>query len=294
MPLHPEIQKIVDTLPPTSTSPPIPETLREEEAQRIPAVQITDLNVEDAHVNGVPVRIYSPNMSAGVIVYFHGGAYFSGSIDTHDHVTRALAQATGHVVVSVGYRLAPEHPFPAGLNDCFAVYKWAVAQNLHKGGNVVVAGDSSGGSFAAVVAALAHDAGDSEITHQILYYPSVDLRFDQNRWPSLAENAEGCGLEYAGLKPFNSFYLEGVDASNPQASPILREDLSGLPPALIVTAGFDPLRDEGEGYGIRLQEAGVSTTLRRYANANHGFLVNFSWIPEFYDEFAQTADFLKV
>lgn len=127
----------------------------------------------------------------------------------------------------------------------------------------------------------------------MLYYPSVDLDFDETRYPSLTENATGYGLETAGLKPFNSFYLDtGADPSDPRVSPIKREDLSGLPRTLILTAQYDPLRDEGELYGRRLQEAGVEATVHRYESANHGFLVNFSWLPEFYEAYRETGRFL--
>ena len=158
------------------------------------------------------------------------------------------------------------------------------------GKNLAIAGDSSGGNFVAAVAAMAHDDGFDRITHQVLFYPSLDLDFDVDRYASLRENAEGYGLETAGLKPFNSFYLEsGADPADPLVSPIKRDDLAGLPPALIITAEHDPLRDEGELYGQRLAEAGVVATVSRYAGANHGFVQNFSWIPEFYRAFEETA-----
>ena len=136
--------------------------------------------------------------------------------------------------------------------------------------------------------------GSTAITHQVLFYPSLDLDFDVDRYASLRENAEGYGLETAGLKPFNSFYLDsGADPADPLVSPIKREDLAGLPPALIITAEYDPLRDEGELYGRRLTEAGVDATVSRYAGANHGFVQNFSWIPEFYRAFQETGEFLN-
>ena len=175
--------------------------------------------------------------------------------------------------------------------------RWAAEQGTSlgwDGKNLAIAGDSSGGNFVAAVAAMAHDDGFDRITHQVLFYPSLDLDFDVDRYASLRENAEGYGLETAGLKPFNSFYLEsGADPADPLVSPIKREDLDGLPPALIITAEHDPLRDEGELYGQRLREAGVVATVSRYAGANHGFVQNFSWIPEFYRAFEETGDFLN-
>ena len=258
-------------------------------------------NVEDALAatvaGDVPVRIYTPAQSHGAIVYFHGGAFFLGSLDTHDHVARALANATGHTVISVGYRLAPEHAFPAGLEDCHGVVRWVDSQRKVRGWagtNLAIAGDSSGGNFVAAVAAKAHDGGFDAITHQILFYPSLDLDFDIDRYPSMRENAVGYGLETAGLLPFNSFYLDsGADPANPLVSPLKRPDLSGMPSALIVTAEYDPLRDEGELYGTRLREAGVEAVVSRYAGSNHGFVQNFSWIPEFHQVFNETAAFLN-
>ncbi|MFF0815162.1 alpha/beta hydrolase [Rhodococcus sp. NPDC003318] len=303
MPLHPEIARVLATLP----APPDsldPAAMRAgDEAQVPPREERTPLHsVEDtvAHTasGDVPVRIYTPAEadSYGVLVYFHGGAFFLGSLNTHDHVARSLAKEIGLKVVSVGYRLAPESAFPAGLDDSYAVVRW-VAEHREdlrwNGGTLAVAGDSSGGTFAAAVAAAAHDDGFDAITHQVLYYPSLDLDFDVDRYPSLRENAVGYGLETAGLKPFNAFYLgSGADPADPRVSPIKRADLTGLPPALIVTGEHDPLRDEGELYGRRLTEAGVHVTVSRYAGAGHGFVQHFSWIPDYYRAFEETRDFL--
>lgn len=247
----------------------------------------------------VPVRIYTPTEAAehGVLVYFHGGAFFLGSLNTHDHVARELANATACKVVSVGYRLAPEHAFPAGLTGCYTAVRW-VADNQDKfgwdGQTLAIAGDSSGGNFVAAVAGMAKDHGFDRITHQVLYYPSLDLDFNEDRYESLRTNAVGYGLETAGLKPFNSFYLDsGADPADPLVSPIKRAAFSGLPEALIVTAQFDPLSDEGELYGPNLAAAGVAVTMRRYEGAGHGFVQHFSWLPEFHGVFAETAAFLK-
>lgn len=305
MTIHPEIAKILSTLPAPDGSPLNPGAMRAGEAAQVPALEdrLPLHCVEDATAvtpsGEVPVRIYTPAGSDahGLLVYLHGGAFFLGSLDTHDHVARALAKETGHKVISVGYRLAPEAAFPAGLDDCYGVVRWAAEQGTSlgwDGKNLAIAGDSSGGNFVAAVAAMAHDDGFDRITHQVLFYPSLDLDFDVDRYASLRENAEGFGLETAGLKPFNSFYLEsGADPADPLVSPIKRDDLTGLPAALIITAEHDPLRDEGELYGQRLAEAGVVAAVSRWPGANHGFVQNFSWIPEFYRAFEEAGDFLN-
>ncbi|QXQ10175.1 alpha/beta hydrolase [Paeniglutamicibacter sp. Y32M11] len=305
MSIHPEIAKILAMIPAPDGSPLDPVAMRAGEAahvgplaDRLPMFKVEDINADTA-AGQVPVRIYTPDAadSHGVLVYVHGGAFFLGSLDTHDHVARALAKETGHKVISVGYRLSPEALFPAGLDDCYAVLRW-VAENGQNLGwnsqNLAIAGDSSGGTFAAAIAAKAHDDEFTALTHQILFYPSLDLDFDVDRYPSMRENAVGYGLETAGLAPFNSFYLNsGANPADPLVSPIKRADVSGLAPALVITAEFDPLRDEGELYAKRLKEAGVETTLSRYAGANHGFVQNFSWIPEFAKAFVETGAFLN-
>lgn len=304
MTLHPEIATFIAGLPAHAPGPLDPVAMRAgDEAhvppldERLPLHAVDDITARTAS-GEVPVRIYTPAEadSYGVLVYLHGGAFFLGSLDTHDHVARSLAKETGLKVVSVGYRLAPEAAFPAGLDDCYAVVRWVAEEGeslAWDGTTLALAGDSSGGTFVAAVAARAHDDGFRRITHQILYYPSLDLDFDVDRYASLRENAVGYGMETAGLKPFNAFYLDsGADPADPLVSPLKRSDLSGLPPALVVTAEHDPLRDEGELYGRRLREAGVDATVSRYEGAGHGFVQHFSWIPEYHRVFAETRAFL--
>lgn len=306
MPLHPEIAKFLAGLPHEAAGPLDPVRMRAADeahvaplAERLPLFAVEDATAK-TESGDVPVRIYTPTEadSCGVLVYFHGGAFFLGSLETHDHVARSLAKETGLKVVSVSYRLAPEAPFPSGLDDCYAVVRWVAEQGEElgwDGATLAIAGDSSGGNFVAAVAARAHDDGFDRITHQILYYPSLDLDFDVDRYGSLRENAVGYGLETAGLKPFNRFYLDsGADPADPLVSPIKRADVGGLPPALIVTAEFDPLRDEGELYGERLRDTGVPVTVSRYAGAGHGFVQHFSWIPQLHAVFAETRDFLGI
>ena len=305
MTLHPRIAEVLATFPPPPDGPPDPAMLRADEESHVTPVEdrLPLYSVEDvvARTPGgdVPIRIYTPQESGSyaVLVYLHGGAFFLGSLDTHDGIARSLALATGYRVVSVGYRRAPEHDFPGGLQDCYAVVRW-VAEDPEAvawdGARLAVAGDSSGATFVAAITAMAHDDGFDRITDQILYYPSLDLDFDEDRYPSLRENAIGYGLETPGLRPFNSFYIgSGADPADPLVSPIKRGDLSGLPRALVITAEHDPLRDEGELYGQRLQRAGVDTTVHRYAGATHGFVQHFSWIPDYQQVFTETAEFLS-
>lgn len=314
--IHPEIAKILALIPASSGQAVDHEAVRattESQVQpleeRLPIRLVQDAMAATER-GDVPVRVYADGAdsasedgraTSGVIVYFHGGAFFQGSLESHDHVCRLLAQATGWTVVSVGYRLAPEHAFPAGLEDCYAVVRWVAERGDDlgwDGQNLAVAGDSSGATFAAAIAAKAHDDGLGAISHQLLYYPSLDLDFDgsfaEGRYPSIEENAVGYGLEKAGLKPYNAFYLDsGADPQDPYVSPIKRADLAGLPRALVVTAQFDPLRDEGELYARRLEEAGVPVELIRFEDANHGFMQNFSWVPDMRRVYAQTAEFLR-
>lgn len=309
MALHPEVAKFIASLPPPPPGPLDPIAMRAGDeahvpplAQRLPVHAVVDRTLATA-AGPVPVRVYTPSAAAthGLLVYMHGGAGFLGSLNTHDHVARELAKATACSVVSVGYRLAPEHAFPAGLDDCCAVVQWLAAHGADPaqgvgwdGRTLAVAGDSSGGGLAAAVSARALDEGLKAITHQVLYYPGLDLDFDPARYPSMTENAVGYGLETAMLKPFNAFYIgSGANPADPRASPIKRADLRGLPPALVVTAEHDPLRDEAERYAERLAAAGVPVTLRRYVGAGHGFVQHFSWLPEFHGVYAETAAFLQ-
>jgi len=232
---------------------------------------------EDRSVEGpagdIPVRIYRPRSDhpLPVVVYFHGGGFVIGDIDTHDTVCHRLAGGVPAVVASVDYRLAPEHRFPAAVHDCDAATGWVSAHAAELGGDparLAVAGDSAGGNLAAVVARHARDAGGPPVAFQLLVYPATDMT---RSFPSHRENGTGYLLDSDALDWFADNYLADADPGQPDASPLLAGDLSGLPPALVVTAEFDPLRDEGEAYAERLRLAGVAVTTSRYDGMIHGF-----------------------
>ena len=236
-----------------------------------------EVPTEDRSVPGpggeVPVRIYRPpsEVPLPVVVYFHGGGWVIGDIASHDASCHRLAVGVPAVVVSVDYRRAPEHPFPAAVDDCEAVTAWVAEQAPALGADptrLAVAGDSAGGNLAAVVARRARDAGGPPIAFQLLIYPATDMT---RSLPSHIENGSGYLLDTDTMAWFTGHYLGDRDPRQPDASPLFVEDLSGLPPALVVTAGFDPLRDEGEAYADRMRAAGVPVTVSRYDGMFHGF-----------------------
>jgi acetyl esterase len=207
-----------------------------------------------------------------VLVYFHGGGWVIGDIDTHDNTCRELTNAAGCVVVSVDYRLAPEHKFPAPLEDCYAATAWVAEHAANLGADparLAVGGDSAGGNLAAAVCLLARERGRRTIVHQLLIYPVTDHDYFT---ASYRDNAEGYLLTREAMEWFWNHYLRTpADGKDPLASPLRSNNLSGLPPATVITAEFDPLRDEGEAYGHRLRGAGVEATVTRYDGMIHGF-----------------------
>ncbi len=224
--------------------------------------------------SGVPIRIYRPHDAAEpspALIFFHGGGWVVGSIETHDGITRALAKRSGCVVISVDYRLAPEHPFPAGLDDGWSATRWVLGNAGELGvdqARVAVGGDSSGANLAAVIALRSRDAGIG-LGLQLLVYPVTDHDFDTESYRAFAE---GHSLTREGMRWYWSHYLGGADGSARDASPLREPELADVAPAFIATAELDPLRDEGEAYARRLASAGVPTTLVRYDGMIHGFL----------------------
>jgi acetyl esterase len=232
--------------------------------------------VEERRVGeDVRVRVYWPDGDGlfPAIVYFHGGGWVLGDLDTHDALCRRIANEAAAVVVSVDYRRSPETAFPAPLDDCYVATRY-VADECEKlrvdPARIVVAGDSVGGNLAAAVAMLARDRGDLKICFQLLIYPVLDHRCDS---ASYNDFAEGFGLTKASMQWFWKQYLgNGGDGNAPLASPLLAGELQGLPAAHVITAEYDVLRDEGEAYVERLQGAGVAATLQRYDGMIHGFV----------------------
>ena len=249
-------------------------------------MQLGDMPVEDvartedrvipgADGGDLPIRIYWAEVTdetRPVVVFFHGGGWVIGGIDSHDGQVREMVNRTGAVYVSVDYRLAPEAKFPAAAEDCYAATQWVSANAAAIGADAArlgVAGDSAGGNLAAVVAQMARDRGGPAIAHQLLIYPCCDM--DSNAWPSQTENGFDYFLTKESMDWFYDQYAPVADRNNPYASPIKAADLSGLAPACVITAEYDPLRDEGEAYGARLQEAGVACEVHRYDGMFHGF-----------------------
>jgi acetyl esterase/lipase len=225
----------------------------------------------------IPARCYRPgNLPPGaapLLVYYHGGGWVIGDLDTHDDVCRFLAAAAGAAVLSVEYRLAPEHPFPAAVEDAFAAFAWAAREGAARldadPARIGVGGDSAGGNLATVVSILSRDAGGAVPAMQLLIYPVTD---SAGEFPSRSLFADGFMLTSVDMEMFESHYLPpGTDATDPRVSVLGAPDLSGLPPAYLATAGFDPLRDEGEAYGLRMREAGVRVAMRRHPGLIHGF-----------------------
>jgi acetyl esterase len=221
-------------------------------------------------------RLYRPHdvQSRGVTVFFHGGGFVIGNLDTHDHVCRELCAGSGAAVIAIDYRLAPEHRFPAAVDDCFDAVRW-IERNADPlsidPARIVVAGDSAGGNLAAVTALRARDEGGPALRAQVLVYPVTDYHTPPTR--SYLDNQSGYSLTRAAMIRFWDDYLaDPRDAANPHCCPLRAPSLAGLPQTLVVTAEFDPLRDEGEAYANCLAEAGVQTTLRRYDGLIHGFL----------------------
>ena len=286
--LHPEARGFLDLIEQRGI-PPL-HTLSVDDARRFarerraitqpdppPVAEIRNLSASGPH-GPIPLRLYRPADSTAraalpVLVYFHGGGWVIGDLDTHDTLCRQLADFSGCALVSVDYRMGPEHRFPAAVDDCLAATRWVRAHAADLGIDVSrlgVGGDSAGGNLAAVVALLARDAGDLPIALQLLIYPATDMRRGA---PSHQENGQGYLLTKDTIDYFVGHYIADRAAyTDWRASPLLCPDLSRLPPAFVLTAGFDPLRDEGAAYAERLTAAGNHASYVCFTRQIHGFI----------------------
>ncbi len=286
--LHPQAQQVCDLIV-ASGRPPF-ETLSPVEARQAylasrpilqPDAEPVDevLSLQAAGPAGpIPLRLYRgkgvpKDRPQPALIYFHGGGWVIGDLESHDQLCRALANATPSIVVAVDYRLAPEHKFPAAVEDAIAATRWIAGNAASLGidaARLAVAGDSAGGNLAAVVSLDARDRGGPRLVHQVLIYPGTDMRMG---WPSLERHAQQLPLTRAGMQWFVAHYLRNDgDKADWRASPLMASSLENLPPALVITAGFDPLCDEGEAYAAALRKAGVRVAHERFEGQIHGFV----------------------
>ena len=282
VPLDPDLRAALDAEPDPLYLLPLDEFRAAAELRcvKTPKLSAPVKAVENRRVAGpdgaIPIRLFRPEGRGPfpVLAFLHGGGWVVGSLDTHDDVCRVLCHRSGCVVVSVDYRLAPESKYPAAVNDCYSVLEWIVENAATFDGDpkqLAVCGDSAGGNLAAAVAIRARDQGSVGLALQVLIYPVTNYGFDT---ASYHENADGYGLSREAMRFFWSSYLARSDQGDePDASPLRATNLAGLPPALILTAQFDPLRDDGEAYAARLRRAGVPVRLTRYLDMNHGFIL---------------------
>lgn len=276
MPLHPQVASLLELIaqvgdPPVEQSTPDAARAARRARQRPPVEDVHE--IRDVDAGGVPCRLYRPSgaTGVGVLVYLHGGGWVIGDLDSHDNVCRALANGSGHAVLSVDYRLAPEHPFPAGLEDSFTALRWCAAHADELGVDprrIAIGGDSAGGNLAAVVA----QHSPVPLAYQLLVYPVTDCT---QSFESYTTNGTGLFLSREGMTWFIDHYLSGAAGSptDPRVSPHFAADhvLAATPPALVITAEYDPLRDEGDAYAAKLAAAGVPTSHVRFGGMIHGF-----------------------
>lgn len=305
--LHPEVRALLEVgdargLPPIESLSPEEARAQRNQSMQAMAGDAAELGrVEDVEIPGpggaLPLRVYALDEVGPrpALVYFHGGGFVVANLETHDAVCRSLAQQSGAVVIAVDFRLAPEHKFPAAVDDAYAATVW-VAENAEQIGVdrrcISVGGDSAGGELAAVVCMRCRQAGGPALAAQVLIYPLTDLSSCDSG--SYRDFARGYWLTRAAMLWFRAHYLPSAESGlDPEASPLLARDLSGLPPALVITAEFDPLRDEGEAYARRLEEAGVPVTLSRYPGMVHGFVLMRGILTSGREAIRETAEFLK-
>jgi acetyl esterase len=297
----PQVQVLLDMLEERNTPPTYgvsPEAAREQYLELTEMVESEPVaETQDFEIEGpggpIPVRAYIPGEEGPypILVYYHGGGWVIGDIETHDNVCSALCNRAEVVVLSVDYRLAPENPFPAALEDAYAALEWATTYGDEISGDpdrVAIGGDSAGGNLSTGVTLMADDEDGPEIAHQSLIYPAVASPA-VHEFDSYEENGEGYFLEQESMDWFYGKYVQNdAHARNEYLAPLLARDLSGVPPATVVTAGFDPLRDEGAAYADRLEEAGVDVHHENFEGMIHGFVQ----LPDMIDRAEDALDLL--
>ncbi len=272
------VDRAVEDMPEAKTPEDFRE-VRERLAEAFPPPVPRNYSIRDRFINApgrmIGIRIYrsEPRSKSPGILFFHGGGFVSGSIATHDVYALGIAESSGLPVISVNYRLAPENPYPAAVEDAYDALVWIVehADRLElDAGRLAVGGDSAGGTLTAALTLMARDRGGPGIAYQYMVFPALDTNFDSG---SYLTNTDDPYLSRDNMAYYWDAYLDGrLDTADPYAVPMRATDLSGLPPAYVLTAESDPLRDEGERYGERLAQAGVTTTVRRAPGTIHGFL----------------------
>ena len=306
MPVNPRIQYILDqmneTMPAFTMDQITPEVMRGTNSAQFAAMQQKEPveNVEDRTIplagRDIPIRVYTPAGEAPfpALVFYHGGGWVIGSIETHDAVCREIANLASCKVISVEYRLAPEHKFPAAVEDAYESLEWISSHAAELGidpERIAVGGDSAGGNLATVACLIANERGGPHVVHQLLFYPSTGPAMDT---PSASENAEGYLLTKDMMIWFQSHYLANEeDQEHPYLSPILSDKLEGLPPATILTAQYDPLRDIGIAYAEKLKSHGVEVFHKNYDDLIHGFANFTAYVPEARQAVGDGAEELK-
>ena len=307
MALDPQVKAILDQMAEaggpklSEMDPPAARDVFREMSTAFDSADVPVGGVEDRKIPGpggdISVRIYTPVAAGGsplaALVYYHGGGWVVGDITSHDATCRTLSQASGCKVISVDYRLAPEAKFPAAADDAYAALVWVEKNAMEIGvdpNRIAVGGDSAGGNLAAVVSLMARDKNGPHIAFQLLIYPVTQIGIES---ASRKELATGYFLETETMKWFEDQYVDRVDADNPYASPLKADSLSGLPPAYVITAGFDPLKDEGKAYADGLRAAGVDVQYVNYDGMIHGFIALTALVENAANAVAETGAALK-
>ncbi|MTW84757.1 alpha/beta hydrolase fold domain-containing protein [Virgibacillus dakarensis] len=307
MPVNPKIQFFLDKLnalpkvPMDEIEPKAYRQMEKESIKDMPQLNVPVKKVENRVLQlegrDIPIRVYTPNKGMAPypgLVYYHGGGWVLGDLDSHDSVCRFLADSAACIVISVGYRLAPEHKFPAAVDDAYDALEWIAMHEADFAidrNRIAVGGDSAGGNLAAVACIIAKERKAPEVCHQLLLYPSTGFKEEP---PSLKENAEGYFLTLESMNWFRKHYFNrDDDMLHPYASPILYHDLSGLPSATILTAQYDPLRDVGKAYADELKANDVEVFYKNYDDLIHGFANFAGFVPEAKDALEDGARSLR-